>query len=120
LTITVNDADGEPITGLLEGAFEFGGLSAASVDDFTEVGGGVYTFAVTNTTAEVVTISVEVSGVALGSFPAITFTNQAPDAGESELAAPPTTVIATGLSASPLTITVNDADGEPITGLLEG
>src|SRR5690606_34347226 len=83
-------------------------------------GSGVYTFSVTNTRAETGTISVEVSGVALGSFDAITFTNQAPDADESELAASPTTVIANGVSASTLTITVNDADGEPISGLLEG
>src|SRR5690606_26079493 len=69
LTITGNDADGESITGLLEGAFEFGGLSAATVDGFTEVGGGLYTFSVTNTTAETVTLTVEVSGVALGAFP---------------------------------------------------
>src|SRR5690606_4325247 len=85
-----------------------------------EVGGGVYTFSVTNTTAETVTLTVEVSGVARGAFPAITFTAQVPDADESELAASPTTVIANGTSASTLTITVNDADGEPITGLLEG
>src|SRR5690606_3944568 len=103
LTITVNDADGEPITGLLEGAFEFGGLSAATVGGFTEVGGGLYTFKVTNTTAETVTLTVEVSSVARGAFPAFTFTNQAPDADESDLSASPTTVIANGTSASTLT-----------------
>src|SRR5690606_29840405 len=120
LTITVKDADGEPITGLIEGAFSFSGESDATIGSFTEVSGGAYTFEVTNTTAETVTLSVTVSGVPLGSFDAITFTAQTPDAGQSNLDVNPNSVLADGTASSALTITVKDAANQPITGLPEG
>src|SRR5690606_16282714 len=73
LTIRVKDADGEGIEDLAEGAFVFAGLGSAVVGGFAEVGDGEYTFALTNTVAEAVSVSVEVSGVGLGSFAAVTF-----------------------------------------------
>src|SRR5690606_4185610 len=68
LTVTVKDVNGDAITDLAEDDFIFDGESNASIGGFDDTGAasGVYTFRVTNTVPESVTISVIVDGINLG------------------------------------------------------
>src|SRR5690606_27610731 len=65
--------DGVTVRGLAADDFQMGGVSSAQVTGFSDQGDGIYTFQVTNTVSEAVSVSVEVLGVALGSFAAVTF-----------------------------------------------
>jgi adhesin/invasin len=120
LNLTVRDADGIPIAGLIAGDFAFEGLGSAVIDGFSEAAGGVYSFTLTNTAIETVEIVVEADGVALGSLDAIHFIAPGASAGNSILARSPASVLANGVGTSILRLTVLDADGVPLTGLVAG
>ncbi len=75
LTISLRSGGNQPITGKTSGDFIFSGEGSADIGTFTDLGGGDYSFRVTNFTAEVLNISLTVEAVNLGGFPTITFTN---------------------------------------------
>lgn len=74
LTIEVEDLAGEPIEGLEEGDFDISDTGDADVKDFEDLGNGEYTFDITNTTAETITLTIEVDNVELDDNPEIEFT----------------------------------------------
>src|SRR5690606_14066729 len=81
-------------------------------DSFTEVGNGVYTIKVTNTTAEQITVTVTADGTELDANPTITFSVSAISANVSTVTADPTTFIAGG--STTVTITLKDSNGNLI------
>src|SRR5690606_17645388 len=87
LTVTVEDDNGVAIIDLEESDFEFGCSGDADIGGFSNEGEGVYTFTVTNETAETLEICLTVDGVDLGTFDELEFT-PVPDATESELSGP--------------------------------
>lgn len=120
LTVDLRDNSNNPITNALVSEFGFTGQGSATIGNFVNVGGGIYTFDITNTVAETINISVTVRTVNLGSTGNRTFNQQTPDAGNSTVQASPTTVEADGDGTTTLTITVRDANNLAVQDLLVG
>ncbi len=108
-TITFTDADGDPVEGASRTDIE--------ADEGTP---GTYTFDVTSTVAAEVTVTVAVHDVELDDTPILTFVVGPPDAGETQVTASPTTVVADGVTASTVTVTLVDAGGASIVDVASG
>lgn len=120
LTVDLRDNSNNPITNALVSEFGFTGQGDATLGNFVNAGGGIYTFDITNTVAETINISITVRTVNLGSTGNLTFNQQTPNAGNSTFQASPTTVEADGNGSTTLTITVRDANNLAIQDLLVG
>ena len=120
ITITVRDGSSNEINGLVEGDFNIDLTGDATVvgSSFTEVGNGVYTFDATNSTAEVVTVTVTVDSVVLDDTPSITFAASSVSASASDVSVNPASL--TVGSNSTVTIEVRDSSTDLIGGLVEG
>ena len=117
VTVTVRDATGNPISGLASGAFNITVSGSGQAGAVTAGGSpGVYTFSVTNTAAEQVTVTITASGITLADVPTIDFV-AGPVSASSTASANPTTVPADGSTASTVTVTLQDANGNAISGL---
>ncbi|RQP13831.1 MAG: hypothetical protein EAS52_18735 [Parapedobacter sp.] len=122
VTVTVRDVANTAITGLGVAAFTpqllVGGSPSgtANFTDFIEVGGGVYTFRAKNTAAQSGSVQIAARGVAITQQPALTFTAQTIHAGNSTVTRNPASVTADGTTFSTVTVTVKDADNQPISG----
>ncbi len=117
VTVTLADQYDNRVTGLSQGSFsiDLGGTSAQH-GEVTHEGDGVYTFPVTNTIAEEVTVTVTVTGVELAQTPTITFVAGSVSATASSVSADPDTdVTADGTAASTVTIELRDVNGNPVT-----
>src|SRR5690606_4276493 len=73
LTIEVIDAQDVAVTDLVSNDFIFSGDGNAVIDDFVNVGDGVYTFEVTNSTSEVLNIGLTIRTVVIGTTANIEF-----------------------------------------------
>ncbi|HSJ32200.1 MAG TPA: invasin domain 3-containing protein, partial [Longimicrobiales bacterium] len=103
--------------GLASGAFNITVSGSGQAGAVTAGGSpGVYTFSVTNTAAEQVTLTITASGVQLTQQPTIDFV-AGPVSASSAASANPTTVPADGSTASTVTVTLQDANGNAVTGL---
>ncbi|MFB2119607.1 beta strand repeat-containing protein, partial [Parapedobacter sp. 2B3] len=122
VTVTVKDAAGTAITGLGSAAFNpqlmVAGTPSGTTTftDFTEDGAGVYTFRAKNTATQSGTVRVTVNGVQITQQPALAFTAQVVNAGHSTVVSSPASVVADGVTTSMVTVTVKDADNQPIPG----
>ena len=119
VTVTARDADENPITDLTADDFEIdlpSNASRTSVDT-AAADEGIYTFDVTSTDAGTISMTVVVDGVELDPLP-VEFVPGTVNASTSSVDADPETgVVADGEDYSTLTITVLDADENPITDL---
>jgi hypothetical protein len=122
VTVTLVDGGGAPVTGLTSGDFVLAATGSAVAGAISEASpAGTYTFAVTNTVAETVTLTVTASGVQLTQQPTIGFVAGAVAASMSNVsAAPATGVIADGSAASTVTVTLADTNGNAVGGLSGG
>lgn len=119
LIVTVKDGAGNPMSGLDESDFAFIGVSYATIGGFddTNAASGIYTFQVTNTVAEDVTITVIVDGIELGAV-TIKFIADELDATLSSVVADPDVdIVADGIEFSVVTVTLRDRLGNLIPGL---
>ena len=111
LTIELRDAQNNPISGLSDGDFTLSGLGDASVTTISEPSTGTYKADLTNTTAETVTVTVEVDGTTLNDTPTVDFVPGSPAA------------VSIGTISSPQTagqqfdvpLTVEDANGNEVS-----
>ncbi|HAC15133.1 MAG TPA: hypothetical protein DCE78_04210, partial [Bacteroidetes bacterium] len=103
LQIDLRDNSNAAITDAILSEFSFTGESNATIDNFTNVGGGLYEFDIKNTVAETIDVAVTVRTVNIGSTGNIVFSPQVPDATNSSISRNPTTVNADGVAASTLT-----------------
>ena len=118
VTVTVYDSEGNVVDGLDAGNFSIDAEGASTTPVTESAGAGNYSFDLTHTVAETVNVTVEVDGVELDDVPEVTFVSGPVNATESSVVAEPTTgVVADGADNSTLTLTVRDAQGNPITGL---
>ncbi|HSK18950.1 MAG TPA: invasin domain 3-containing protein [Longimicrobiales bacterium] len=118
VTVSLKDATGNPIAGVAGSAFTIG-VTGSGQAGAVSAGptAGTYTFPVTNTAVETVTVTVTVNGVQLTQQPAITFGAGGVSAAQSSASASPTSgVTADGVDASTVTVTLQDASGNPISG----
>jgi hypothetical protein len=114
LTTTVRDVHGNAVAGQLVTLAASGSNSLLSPASGTTDAAGVFSAALTSTTAETKTITAT-AGAASAST-TVTFTAGAPSAGTTTFVASPTTVTADGSSLSTLTVSVRDANGNPVAG----
>jgi len=119
VTVLLRDEENNPITGFSADDFsiELTGSSSASEITETETS-GTYSFTVTDTKEEVVTVSITADGIELDDQPEIDFLApvQVVDSEGSEVSAT-SPHIADGVDASEVSITLLDVDGKVITGL---
>ncbi|PWN07624.1 invasin domain 3-containing protein [Rhodohalobacter mucosus] len=119
VTVTLVDTNGDPVTGLAGNQFTISLTGSAGAGPVTETAtAGIYTFEVTNSVAEQVTVTVTADGVQLNDTPSILF--EAPaviiDPAASTVAAT-SPHVADGADASVVTVTLVDTNGDPVTGL---
>ena len=115
LTVTAEDASGHLIAGATVT------LSATGSDNsFAPVSGvtdanGVFTATLASTLAQGETVSALIDG-AVTETTSVNFTAGAPAQATSSVSAAPATVLADGVHTTTLTVTVEDAQGNPISG----
>jgi hypothetical protein len=119
VTVTLRDAHDNPIAGVAPTDFVLGVTGSGIAGTLTETTTpGTYTFVVTNTVAQTVTVTVEVRGVALDDEPTIQFTAGGVSATNSGATADPASgVVANGTAASTVTVTLRDASNNVVAGL---
>jgi len=113
ITVTLKDAYNNPVAGktvtLVSSRVAEDTISAASG---TSSVSGVVTFTVTSTTAGSSVFTATGDGVAITPTATVTF---GASAAASTVAAAPSSVTADGSSASTITVTLKDADNQPVT-----
>jgi len=119
ITVTVKDANGNPVEGETLTLAQGAGSSTISAASGTSSAAGVVTFTVKSTKAETVTYTATISGTPeteITQTAAVIFTAGAPSAGESTVSAAPPVVTADGSTESTITVTVKDANENPVEG----
>ncbi|TVQ01050.1 MAG: BspA family leucine-rich repeat surface protein [Balneolaceae bacterium] len=120
VTVKLVDEAGQPVSGLLNSDFVIGLTGSAVTSDVTETEfDGVYTFSVTNTVEESVTVTITADGIQLTVQPQIIFNApaQVVDASNSDAEAT-SPHIADGVDASLVTVKLADEADQPVSGLL--
>jgi len=117
ITVTVKDTANTVAAGKTVTLAQGGGSSTISPASATTNSGGVATFTVKDTKAETVTYTATVdSTVTITPTAAVQFTLGPVNAGASKAVASPTSVPADGTSTSTITVTLNDATNNPVSG----
>ncbi|WP_027087999.1 Ig-like domain-containing protein [Cohnella panacarvi] len=118
LTVTIKDANDNPITGHAVSLTQGSGSSVVTAVNPTTDADGQAVFTVTNTKAEAVTYIAEdtTDNVTVTQTASVTFNPGAADAALSTLTASQASVTADGAASSTLTVTITDANDNPITG----
>jgi copper(I)-binding protein len=118
ITVTLKDANGNPLSGQSVTLASGSGHSMITVVQGTTNVNGQATFTVTDTTAETVTYTATdpADNVTVTQTAAVTFTPDMVDAVQSTVTTSPTSVTADGTSASTITVTLKDAYDNPLSG----
>ena len=118
ITVTLRDANGNPVAGDIVFVDQGAGNSNISAASGPSGANGVVTFTATDTKAEVVTYrAVDSSApILIQASAGVDFTLDPASAGTSTVTASPTTVTANGTSISTVTVTLRDVDGNPVAG----
>lgn len=119
VTVVLRDEEDDLITGFTSADFSIAVTGSASATEITETGtAGTYQFNVTNSVAEMITITITADGVELDDKPGIDFETppQVVDATLSEVTAT-TPHTADGVDQSTVTVLLRDEEDDPITGL---
>ncbi|WP_272668164.1 Ig-like domain-containing protein, partial [Providencia sp. PROV117] len=116
LTLTVKDADGNPVSGETDKlVLNVSGDSDVTLSPVTEIAPGVYQATLTaGTTQGTATITPVVEGVTLNPLQMAISASVSPE--NSTFTANPAQLPADGTGTSTLTLTVKDADGNPVSG----
>jgi adhesin/invasin len=117
ITVTVMDANGNPISGAAVSLATTGGATVTQPAGPTGAN-GVVTGSLTSATGGDKTVTATVNGsIQLASQPTVTFVGLPPSASRSTVTADPTTIPAsTGDLTSTVTVTVLDDNGAPVSG----
>jgi len=75
LSIVVRDYEDNPISGLVENDFVITDYGDAEVNNFHALNDGEYSFDISNTTVEIIILTIEVVGVEIDDQPEITFSS---------------------------------------------
>ncbi|EOY5726391.1 invasin domain 3-containing protein, partial [Enterobacter cloacae] len=115
LTLTLNDAQGNPVAG--ESVSLVSSLSNVTFSSITDNGNGTYTGTLTGTKAGTAHITVTVGGSAFAvNATSVTLNPGVPVVANSALTAAPAGITADGTDASTLTLTLKDANNNPVPG----
>ncbi|MDZ7755145.1 invasin domain 3-containing protein [Rhodohalobacter sp.] len=116
VTIDLRDGSNNPVSGLTDTDFTIGLTGSATAGTVSETAtDGTYSFAVNNTVAESVTVTVAAGGVTLTDSPSITFT--AADAASLDIQSGnnQTGTVSEAL-ADPFVVQITDQYGNPVEG----
>ena len=118
ITVTLLDAAHAPVVGDTVTLAPDGGSSDISAASGPSDAGGVVTFTVSDTVAETVTYTATDTSVPVDitETAAVAFTAGPTDADQSTVIADPTTVFADGATTSIITVTLLDANDNPVAG----
>ncbi len=117
LTVTAEDASGNPIAGdsVVLTASGTGNTFTAPIDGTTNAS-GVFTTTLSAATVQDDTFTAAIAGTTITETATVDFVAGTVSAAKSTVAAVPTTVTANGSSTTTLTVTAEDASGNPIAG----
>lgn len=113
VTVTLLDANQNPVVGEQVTLAAGGGSSEVSEPSGVSDDAGEVSFTVTDMVAEQVTYTATAGGVEIAQTAQVTFTAGPVSATASTMTASPTSVVADGEDASTITVTVLDANGNP-------
>ena len=118
VTVVLRDEEDDPISGYVAGDFLIELTGSADGTEITETGtAGTYSFNVTDTVEEIVTVTITANGTELDDQPTIDFEApvQVVDATDSEVTAT-TPHVADGVDKSIVTVILKDQENDPIGG----
>ncbi len=118
ITVTMRDANGNPVAGDFVFLSQGGGSSTVSGPSGTSAADGTVTFTASDTTAEVVTYMAydDTAAIFATQTASVDFTAGAADGTTSTVTSSPPTVTADGTSTSTITVTLLDANFNPVQG----
>jgi subtilisin family serine protease len=118
ITVTLKDANGNGVSGKTVTLAAGSGSSIISAASGPSTVAGVVTFSVTDTVAESVTYTATDASdtILVTQTAAVTFQSGAVSSSLSMVAASPASVLADGTSTSTITVTLNDSNGNPVSG----
>ena len=116
ITLSLKDVNDNPVSG--QSVTFTSDLAGSSVSAVTDNGDGSYTAKLTGIKAGDANVSVSVAGVAFGVTAAVTLVADGSnlDAGKSVLAATPSSIVADGVAASQITLSLKDVNDNPVRG----
>ena len=114
ITVQTKDTQGNNLTsgGLSVVLTESGNALIGAIND---IGDGTYTATLTNTVAEIVTVSGSIASMPIATTTDITFTPNNPSATQSSITTSPVIVAADGVTTSTITVQTKDASGNNLT-----
>ncbi len=117
ITITLKNANGNPVPGKTVTLAKSGGSSVISAASGPSNASGVVTFTVTDTVAEgPITYTATSAPTTITQTANVTFIPNVPGAASSTVVASPASVIADGVTTSTITVTLLSATNAPVTG----
>ncbi len=118
VTVTLLDANSNPVSGKTVTLTPDGGSSTISAASGSSSATGVVTFKVTDTVAEAVTYTATdtTDTITITPTATVTFTAGKPSASLSTVVASPTSIVADGSTTSTITVTLLDANSNPVSG----
>ena len=115
ITVTVKNGSGQPLRNVTVVLAATGTANTLVQPATLTNSSGVATGTLSSTVAEVKTVSATANGIPLNQTPSVTVTAGGISADQSTLAASPSTIVA-GSDTSTIAVTVNDGNGNPISG----
>ena len=115
ITVTAKDGLGNPVAGVSV-VLSISGSNNTFTSPLTTDGTGVATTTLTSTTAETKTVQATVNGVLANQQPTVVVNPGAVSAAQSTVSATSPITASTGSSASTITVTAKDANGNLISG----
>ncbi|WP_322907877.1 Ig-like domain-containing protein [Paenibacillus sp. SGZ-1009] len=116
VTVTLQDGGNHAISGQAVTLSQGSGSSSITAIQGTTDASGTATFTVQSKKAESVTYSATANGVTLTGTASVTFQPGAPNVANSTISMSKTSVNADGIDSSTVTVTVMDANGNPVSG----
>ena len=118
VTVTLKDALSNPVSGKTVTLTKSGGSSTITTISGVTNGSGVASFTVTDTVAESATYTATdtTDSVTVSQTATVTFTAGPVTAAQSTVTASPTSVTADGATAATVTVTLRDAQSNPVSG----
>ncbi len=115
ITVTANDANGNPISGATVVLAATGSGNALTQPAGLTDANGMATGTLSSTVAEDKTVSATIDGVAITQTATVTVSAALPSAGQSLVSADPSTILV-GSGVSNITVTVKDDFDNPVSG----
>jgi hypothetical protein len=116
ITVTLKDANNNPVSGKTVSLADNSATSTISAASGSSDASGVVTFSVKNTIAETVTYTARGDDVLITGTATVAYTAGAVSASTSTVTASPASIVADNSTTSTITVTLKDANNNPVSG----